>query len=133
MVDLAQHLRQVVFPGVVGDIERDVTHPGSELVPHVLPKLVAGVVLHRLLHPLAELVIGLLAARRADDREMVGQQPAERERIERRHQLPRGEIAGGAEDHEHARLGPPPDLKALEQRVALDRDHLTSRMRWPPN
>ena len=45
-------------------------------------------------------VVGLLGARGADDREALRQQPPHGERVERRHQLLRGQVAGRAEDDE---------------------------------
>src|SRR5262249_34293834 len=113
----------------------EVPHTGGELVPDVLAELVAPVLLHRFLHPLAELVVGLLAARRADDGEAVGEQPAVCERVQRRHPLSLGQIAGGAKDDHDARLRPPLDLQAREQRVGLDRDPpgASRTTRCPPN
>src|SRR5207237_38271 len=80
---------------------------------------VARVLLHRLLHPLAELVVGLLAARDAEDGEALRQQPPERERVERGEELLRRQVAGGAEDDEDARVRRRPDLEPFEARVLL--------------
>ena len=68
-------------------------------------------------HPLPELVVGLGRTGDADDREPLGQEAAEGQRVERRDQLPAGQVAGGAEDRERARLGRPPHPQSLEQRV----------------
>src|SRR6185437_14833420 len=79
-----------------------------------------------------EVLVGFLAPRRADDRELLRQQSPKRERVQRGHQLALRQVARGAEDHEHARLRPPPHLEALEERVALGGDH-SDRTAWPPN
>src|SRR5690606_14468870 len=98
-----------------------------------------------LLHPLAEALVGLLAAGRADDGEAVGEEPADGEGVERRHQLALGEVAGGAEDDERARLRPPPQVQPGEERIVLEqRGHArvspcrtspscAARTAWPPN
>ncbi len=114
-------------PVVVGEVERDVAHAGGELVPHVLAERVARVLLHGLLHPLAELVVDLLGARGADDAEPLRQQVAHRQRVERRHQLLRRQVARRAEDDEDARIRPPPQPQPLEQRVLLGDAHRPRR------
>ncbi len=81
---------------------------------------VASVLLHGLPHPIAEALVGLLGARRADDREVVWQQVAVGERVERRHQLELGQIARSAEDDECAWLRLAAcAAKPLEERVVL--------------
>ena len=100
----------------------------------------------RVLHALAELVVGQLAAGRADDGEVLGQQAAHGRRVQRRHQLALGQVAGRAEDDEDARLGAAPELQALCERVLLVRRRhqarrswlaafafLTACTAWPPN
>ena len=73
-------------------------------------------------------------ARRADDREALGQQAPARERVERREDLALGEVARGAEDDHRARLGGPPGAEAGEQRVLgeLGLDHRVFTA-CPPN
>ena len=119
----SQPVAQLVFTLVVGEVERAVVHPGSEPVPHLLVELVARVLLHRLLHPLAELVVALLAARHAHDAEVLGQQLANGERIERRHQLLRRQVARRAEDDEDAAVRPPAQVQALCEGVVLGVGH----------
>ena len=53
----------------------------------------------------AEFVVGPVGARDADDRECVGKQSSGGEVIERGQQQPLGQIAGGAENDEGARIG----------------------------
>ena len=122
-VQLVQHVDQAVFTGLVRKVRRDIAHPVGERLPDVVAELVAPVLLHRLLHPLAELVVALLAARNADDGETLGEQPAEGERIQRREELPLGQVAGGAEDDEDARIRRAPKLQSFEQRVLLGCRH----------
>src|SRR6266550_4473047 len=100
--------------------------------------------LHGLLHPLPELVIGLCRARDADDRKMFGQQAAEGERIERRKELALRQVAGRTEDDEDAVVGRAPDVQPFEQRIFLRNRHgyrgsepalarSTALTAWPPN
>ena len=93
----------------------------------VVGERIARVRLDGLLHPLPEVVVGLLGARRADDREVLGQQPAHGECVERRDELLRREVAGGAEDDEDARVGPAPQPQALEERVRASSAQAPSR------
>ncbi len=93
-------------------------------------------ILHGLLHPLTEVVVALLGARGADDPELLRKEAPVRERVQRRHQLLRGQITRRAEDDQQARIGPPPQPQALEERVLLfgDRGHCDSgSTAWPPN
>ena len=41
----------------------------------------------------------------ADNREMIGQPAIDEQAVERRHQLAPGQVAAGAEDHQHGRIG----------------------------
>jgi hypothetical protein len=54
---------------------------------------------------LTEEIVGPVAAGEADHVEAGRQQPLALEVIERRHQLAVRQVAGGAEDHDGARLG----------------------------
>ena len=81
-----------------------VAHPAGELVPDLLPERVARVALDGAPHRLAEARRRCHSVRGdADDREPLGQQAPEGERVERRHQLALGQVARGAEDDERAR------------------------------
>src|SRR4051812_13800673 len=114
-------------------------HVRRELVPHVLAELVAGVLLDGLLHVLAEALVVLLGAGDADDGEPRRQEPPQHERVQRRHQLLVGQVAGRAEDHEGARIRGAPQRQALLERVDLlllrlrRRGHCSGLLsRWPP-
>ena len=76
-----------------------------EVVPEFLLHGLAGKLLRRLLHFLAENVIALVAPREADDHHARGQVAVGGEVVERGHQLAVGEVAGRAEDHERAGFG----------------------------
>ena len=78
--------------------------------------------LGRLAPPQAEVLVGLGRAGDADDGEPLGQQPAEGERIEGRHELAARQIAGGAEDHQHAIVRRVDDLHdvAVDPHVAAE-------------
>src|ERR671930_41019 len=107
----------LVLAAFVREVRGHVGHALGERVPDLLLERVARVLLHRLLHPLTELVVGLLAARDAEPREVLRKRPPERERVERREELLRRQVAGGAEDDEHARVRRRADLEPLEERV----------------
>ena len=82
-----------------------VVEAADQLVPHRLVEGLAGVeALDVLAHPLAERLRRQRVHGGAQQREVVGQQAVAGEVVERRHQQPLGEVAGGAEDQEHARL-----------------------------
>src|SRR6266487_4622332 len=100
--------------------------------------------LHGLLHPVSELVVGLCRARDTDDRKMLGQQAAVRERVERRKELALRQIAGRTEDDEDAVVGRASNLQPFEQRILLRDRHgyrgsepalarSTALTAWPPN
>src|SRR6266550_2523315 len=100
--------------------------------------------LHGLLHPLPELVVGLCRARDADNRKVLGQQATVRERVERREELPLRQVAGRTEDDEDAVVRCAPDLQPFEQRIFLRDRHgyrgsgpafarSTALTAWPPN
>src|SRR6266446_3020274 len=100
--------------------------------------------LHGLLHPLAKLVVGLLGARDPDDRKMLGQQAAVRERVERRKELALRQVAGCAEDDQDAVVRCSPELEPFEQRIILRERHgyrgsglgfarSAALTAWPPN
>ena len=95
---------QLVLAAGVGEVGRDVVEHRGELVPGLLVERVAGVLLHRGLHVLAERVVVAVGARDADDREVRRQQAADGERVQRRHDLLVRQVARGAEDDERARV-----------------------------
>src|SRR5262249_53210167 len=71
----------------------------------------------RVAHALAERLVALLRARGADDPELLGQQSAKSERVDRGDELLRREVAGRAEDDEDAGIGATADTQPVEQRV----------------
>src|SRR3954451_23259335 len=119
LVKLAERVVELVLAAGVGEVGRNVVQLRRELVPGVLAERVARVLLDRRLHVLPKGVVVALRARDAHDCEARRQQAADGERIERRHQLLVGEVAGGAEDHERAGIGRPPQGKALGEWVLL--------------
>jgi hypothetical protein len=107
LVERGQHLLSAAEEGFcVHEIGRHVANSAGQSLPDVIAELVAAELLDGGFHPLSERVVGLLRAGYADDREMLGQQLAERERVERRKELALRQVSGGAEDHHRARLGP---------------------------
>jgi hypothetical protein len=119
LIDLLQARRDAVLARLVGELGRDVVGALGEPVPDVVAKLVPSVIVDGFAHRGAELVVGHVRARRPDDGEAVGQQPPVGERVERREQLARGQVAGRTEDREDAGLGRALEAQALEQRVGL--------------
>ena len=120
LVELGERPGEVVLSLLIGEVQRYVAHAVGEQLPDVVSKVVPRVLLHRLLHPLLEVLVGLLGASGPDDGEVLRQEPAERKRVERRKELPLRQVAGGAEDHEDARVGRAPNLETLEERVVLE-------------
>ena len=132
LVDMGEAFGEAMLERFVPEVGRDVVHPSCELIPDVLPEGIARVLLHRFFHPRAEAVVALLGPRGADDRELLREQVAVGERVERGNELALRQVAGRAEDHERARIGRPPELEALEQRIFFGDGHslLTA---CPPN
>ena len=120
-VELLEHLPDAILALLVVELGADVAHPRGEPVPDVLPERIARELLHRLLHRGGELLRRLRRARDADDRELLRQQLAVGERVERGDQLALRQVARGTEDHDGARLGAPPQLQPFEQRVRRPR------------
>ncbi len=118
-VDLLQCVTDGVLPIRVVEVGADVSHPARKRRPDVLSERVACVLLDGLLHRGRELGRCLLRPRDTDDGESLGQELAVRESVERREELALRQVAGGTEDHDRARLGPAPDVEALEKRVRL--------------
>jgi hypothetical protein len=103
-----------------GEVHGDVVHAFGKRLPDVVTERIARVPLHRSLHPFPELVVRLFRARDADDCEVLGQEAAVGERVERREQLAFRQVAGRTEDDEDAGVRRPPDLQPFEQRVLLE-------------
>ena len=85
-------------------------------VEHLRVGRAARVLLDRLARHVAEVVVGLLAARDADQVEALGERALVGEVVERGQQLAAGEVAGGAEDDQRRRRDREP-LEPLDERV----------------
>jgi hypothetical protein len=105
LVDLLEVASELVLGIVGGEVERAIRGRLGEPVPDLLAEVVAAELAHGGLHLGAELVVRPLRAGSAEDRELLGQHAAQRERVERGEDLAPGQVARGAEDHERARLG----------------------------
>ena len=105
---------ELFFAVLVREISGDVAHAVGQRLPDVVSELVPPVLLHRLLHPLLEVVVRLLRARDTDHRETPGEQAPERERVQRREELLLRQVTGSAEDDERARVGRSAKLQPLE-------------------
>src|ERR671910_684161 len=80
---------------------------------------------HRLVDDLAEVLVGPVPAREADEREPRREEPAVREVVDGRHELLASQVAGDTEEHQGARARDPrePLVPVVAQRVG-PRGHL---------
>ena len=117
LIELVQARDHQVLTLVVGEVRRDIARDFCQLIPHVLAELVPAVLLHGLLHARAKVIRRHRAPCDADDREMLGEEPPERERVEGGKELPLRQVARGAEDREGAGLGCPAAAQPFEQRI----------------
>src|SRR5207247_11178812 len=119
---------QVFLFGSVGEVEEYVPRRVRQPVPDVLLEVVAAELAHRVLRLVAELVVRPLRAGGADDRELLGQELAKGEGVERRDDLAVRQVARCAEDDEHARLRRTALPEPLEQRILNGRSlgHVTA-------
>jgi len=107
-LDLSQAHGKAVEGRQVVEIAGVVAHLRAQPIPVLLVELAAGVAdeaLERGAQALLPRVIGHLAVIESDDREVVGEQPCAPHVVERRDDEPAGEVTGGAEDHDGARIG----------------------------
>ncbi len=136
LVEPRQQRVQRVLAARVGEVETQVAERRGELVPDVVAERVAAVLLHRGLHVGPKGVVVAVGAGDADDGEARRQQAADGERVQRRHQLLVGQVAGGAEDHERARIGGAAQRQPLRERVRrrgglVRRRHQLGALRLP--
>ena len=78
---------------------------GHALPDGVIDRLGAREFAHRLRHVRLEVRLGQGRVGHPDHAEPGRQVPVQRQVVERRHQLAGGQVAGGAEDHHHRRVG----------------------------
>ncbi len=116
LVELVQGPPQLGVDLLVIERSGDVADLVDQPLEHVRIRPAAGEALDRLLDPLAELFVRLLAARDPDQLEALGKRALVGEVVERRQQLPMREIAGRAEDHERRRMHRQA-LEPLDERV----------------
>jgi hypothetical protein len=135
VVELVQRAAQAVVHVLVVEGARHVARLVEQRVQDLVVGLAPGELRHGLMGLLAELLVGQLRARDADELEALGQRPVRREVVERRQELAAGQVPRPAEDHERGRV----DGQALEARgervLRLDERH-PSALRWvacPPN
>src|SRR3954453_11139023 len=136
VVEPGEALGDVLLSAGVGEVRGHVANPLRKLVPDVLAKLVARMVLDRLLHLLPEGVVTHLGAGNSDDAELWRQKVSDGEGVKRRKELALGQVPGGAEDREGAGLGCPAAAKPFFERVwrlGLDRRAHSLLTAWPPN
>src|SRR5439155_8200221 len=124
LVELVQQGPEAILAALVREIGGEVMRPFGQPVPDLLLEVVPAELADGVLHPLAELVVGPIRARDADDGEALRQEVPAGERVQRREDLAAREIAGGAEDDEDARLGCPPWPEPDEQRILGQLSHV---------
>ena len=129
-----------LLDGLPQPVERVVVVEGAlhepdalgHLPPGGLPERRPGVLAHRVVHDLLEVLTRPVPTREARQREPRGQEPAVGQVVHGGHELLAREVAGDAEDHEPARPGDPgePAVPRVAERVAVRADlagaHLAS-------
>ena len=105
LVELLDRTAELVEGGVVGEVARDEPEALGELLPDLLAELGAGVLLHRVVDDLGEVLVGPVATRVADQAEARRQQAAVGEVVDRRHDLLARQVSGDAEEHQAAGTG----------------------------
>ena len=122
LVQLADGLGQPVEGVPVADLAGDEADALGELLPDLLPERRPGVLLDRVVHHLGEVLVLPVPPGEPDQGEARRQQPAVGQVVDRGHQLLGRQVAGDAEDHQHARAGDPrqPPVLRVAQRVGVD-------------
>ena len=118
LVELLDGAAQLSKADVVGEVAGHEPEPLGELLPDLLAELGAGVLLHRVVHDLREVLVGPVAPGEPDQAEARRQQPAVGQVVDRRHHLLAGQVAGDAEEHQPARAGDPGQAPVLRGRAA---------------
>ena len=117
-VDLLEVLREVVEGRGVGEVQSLVVDPRRQRPPRrFIERQHPRVLLERGTELVAELGVGVWPAADAQDGELVRQEVRPPQLVERRHDLAVGEVAGRAEQDQHAWIRHALEAKALAQRV----------------
>src|SRR5207244_11379318 len=124
--------RELVLTALVGEVHRDVAEALGQGLPDVVAELVAPVLLDGFFHPRLELLVGLLGAGDAYDRELVREEPPERERVQRGEELLLRQVPGRPEDDDRARVRRAPELQPFEEGVFGDSRHQRRAVMRPP-
>jgi len=114
---------------------RDVVHALGEAPPDVLVDRLRARELHEVGVQVSRNCSDVRSARAAPTTaKAAGQEPLQREVVQRRHDLPRREVAGRAEDHERAGLRRPREPRTGAERIRQRRrDGHSVFTSWPPN
>ena len=127
-IELLHDVAEPVERRVVVEVAGHEPDALCQLLPDVLAELGAGVLLHRVVDDLLEVLVGPVATGEPDEREARRQQSAVGEVVDRRHQLLARQVARHAEDDEARRAGDavePVVLRGAERVVRRgDRDRL---------
>ena len=117
-VDPVEPLRELDVGGRIVEVTAVVLDALRERLPdRLLRRPVAAVLVDALEQVGAELVVGQVAPREADDGELRRQEAAEQPVVERGSELALGEVAGRSADDHRARLGHALEAQALAQRI----------------
>ena len=121
LVNLFEQLGEFAVAFGLVNVRRQELHPPGERLPHLLVNALGLRELDdRSLHLVAELLVRHRRAAQADDGELGGQQVLLHETVERRDELPLGEVARRAEDDDRARLSRPLKTHPRPHRVLND-------------
>ena len=116
-VDRVEHRRQAIERIGVGEVTLVVDDPGHELVDDRGLDRHPRILRERRRDLLAEDVLLVRPPADRHEHELVGQQVGPAELVERRQDLPVGQVAGRAEQDDDARIGDPLQAEALAERV----------------
>ena len=138
LVELGEPCAQPVVASLVVESHRHVVEALGERVPDgIVDRLGPRVLLHGGPHDLAKLVIRPDRIRATNNAEAGRQIAVERQVIERRHQLPGGQVARGAEDDHDVRIGGAGKGQPFPQHVLGEGRGLchgySAFTGWPPN
>ena len=130
LVEVDDRLGQVAEGLLVADLTRYEPDALRELSPHFLSERGSGMLLDGRMHDLGEVLMLPGPPREPDQGETRRKQTPIGQVVDRRHQLLGRQIAGDAEDHQHARAGNPrePPILRFAKRVGT---HHRDQMRVP--
>ena len=104
LIDLGQAIFDLRVKLIIVEIAGEVIEAAHEAFPGGVVDAIAAVLFHIFQDLLAEIFVRHLLAGHAQHRELLREQVRPRQVVQRGNQQARRQIAGGAEDHHHARI-----------------------------